>query len=167
MGERHPGLVARALGIEAALIALAAILAAVLTVRPRTASADILIALMALAMGVRNAAIRRVAVPDLTTTVLTMTLTGLAADSKIFGGPGSGTIRRSTAVVSMLVGAVCGALLVRTALWIDLALAAVLAAATLAAYRAAGPSQVSAESRASASPAASGAPGAARGPDTR
>ena len=37
-------------------------------------------ALLALAMGIQNAVARRLAVPDLTTTVLTMTLTGIAAD---------------------------------------------------------------------------------------
>ena len=36
-------------------------------------------ALLALAMGIQNAVARRLAVPDLTTTVLTMTLTGIAA----------------------------------------------------------------------------------------
>ena len=40
-----------------------------------------LIVLLALAMGLQNAVARRLAVPDLTTTVLTLTLTGLAADS--------------------------------------------------------------------------------------
>jgi uncharacterized membrane protein YoaK (UPF0700 family) len=38
-----------------------------------------LIALTAAAMGLRNATVRRLAVPDLTTTVLTLTLTGLDA----------------------------------------------------------------------------------------
>ena len=31
-------------------------------------------------MGIQNATVRRLAVPDITTTVLTMTLTGIAAD---------------------------------------------------------------------------------------
>jgi len=34
----------------------------------------------------QNATARRLGVPDLTTTVLTLTLTGLAADSKLAGG---------------------------------------------------------------------------------
>ena len=42
-----------------------------------------LIALTALAMGTRNAAVRKLAIPDLTTTVLTLTITGVAADSEI------------------------------------------------------------------------------------
>jgi uncharacterized membrane protein YoaK (UPF0700 family) len=45
-----------------------------------------LIVLTAVAMGLRNATVRRLAVPDLTTTVLTLTLTGIAADSTLAGG---------------------------------------------------------------------------------
>ena len=56
---------------------------AAVDVRPNAASADAVIALLALAMGVRNATVRRIAVPDLTTTVLTLTLTGLASDSPL------------------------------------------------------------------------------------
>jgi hypothetical protein len=48
-------------------------------------------------------------VPDLTTTVLTLTITGLAADSAIAGGSGSAAGRRFVAVVAMLVGALVGA----------------------------------------------------------
>jgi len=62
-----------------------------LDVRPDELSGDAVIALLAFAMGVRNATIRRLGVPDLTTTVLTMTLTGLAAESPPAGGSGSGS----------------------------------------------------------------------------
>jgi uncharacterized membrane protein YoaK (UPF0700 family) len=41
---------------------------------------DTLAALLAVAMGIQNAVARKLAVPDMTTTVLTMTLTGLGAD---------------------------------------------------------------------------------------
>jgi uncharacterized membrane protein YoaK (UPF0700 family) len=60
-------------------------------------------------MGVRNATIRRLAVPDLTTTVLTMTLTGLAADSALAGGDNRLAARRTAAVIAMLGGAFAGA----------------------------------------------------------
>src|SRR5260370_30622636 len=40
-----------------------------------------LIALTSLAMRTRNAAVRKLAIPDLTTTVLTLTITGIGADS--------------------------------------------------------------------------------------
>jgi uncharacterized membrane protein YccC len=51
-------------------------------------------------------------VPDLTTTVLTLTITGIAADSKLAGGPGSKAGRRLVAVATMLAGAIVGAALV-------------------------------------------------------
>ena len=70
-----------------------------------------IIAVLAFAMGVRNSTIRRLAVPDITTTVLTMTLTGLAADSSLAGGSNPKVARRTTAVAAMLVGAVSGAAL--------------------------------------------------------
>jgi uncharacterized membrane protein YoaK (UPF0700 family) len=92
--DRHPDHVARALGIEAVLILVAAIVAAAIDVEPGTFDAGVVIALLALAMGVRNATVRKLGVPDLTTTVLTMTLTGLSADSALAGGSGTGSARR-------------------------------------------------------------------------
>src|SRR5262249_5543482 len=71
-----------------------------------------LIILLALAMGAQNAAARRLAVPDLTTTVLTLTLTGLAADSTLAGGSNPRPARRLAATVAMLLGAAVGAYLV-------------------------------------------------------
>ncbi len=116
-----------ALAVEVVLIVVAAVMAAAIDIRPDAVSGDALIALLALAMGVRNATVRRIAVPDLTTTVLTMTLTGLAADSVLFGGSGKGTTRRTAAVLTMLCGALAGALLLKTSLAVPLAAAAVLA----------------------------------------
>jgi len=82
IGHRHAQHLARALGIETGLILAAAIVAAAADVEPSTFWGYAVIALLALGMGVRNATVRRLGVPDLTTTVLTMTLTGLAADSR-------------------------------------------------------------------------------------
>jgi Protein of unknown function (DUF1275) len=45
-----------------------------------------IVALTAASMGVRNATVRRLGAVDLTTTVLTLTLTGLAADVAMFSG---------------------------------------------------------------------------------
>jgi uncharacterized membrane protein YoaK (UPF0700 family) len=124
---RHPAHIAWALAIEVSLLVAAAVLAAAIEVHPNTASGDAVIALLALGMGVRNATVRRVAVPDLTTTVLTMTLTGLAADSPLFGGTGKGSTRRTAAVVALLVGALVGALLLKSSLTLPLAVAAAVA----------------------------------------
>src|SRR5436190_22864244 len=71
-----------------------------------------LIVLLALAMGLQKAAARLLAVPDLTTTVLTLTLTGLAADSKLAGGNNPRVGRRLLATAAMLSGAAVGAFLV-------------------------------------------------------
>ena len=85
-----------------------------------------LIVALGAAMGIQNAAARKIAVPDLTTTVLTLTITGIAADSALAGGPGSKAGSRLTAVVTMLAGALIGALLVRHApIWYPLAIALV------------------------------------------
>jgi len=71
-----------------------------------------LIVLLALAMGLQNAAARFLAVPDLTTTVLTLTLTGLAADSTPAGGSNPRVGRRLLATSAMFLGAAVGAFLV-------------------------------------------------------
>ncbi|MEU6389376.1 YoaK family protein [Streptomyces sp. NPDC046939] len=96
-----------------------------------------LIVLLGLAMGMQNAVARRLGVPDLTTTVLTLTLTGLAADSAPAGGAAPRPGRRILSVLAMFLGALVGALLLRhTALLYLLALAVLLLAATsLAAHR--------------------------------
>jgi len=61
-------------------------------------------------MGLQNATARRLAVPDLTTTVLTLTLTGFAADSGLAGGTNPRLGRRTIATASMFLGAAIGAL---------------------------------------------------------
>jgi uncharacterized membrane protein YoaK (UPF0700 family) len=106
--ERFPSEWLRgALAAEAALQALASVLAFAL-------AADLLlIAVLAFAMGMRNATVRRLRVPDMTTTVLTQTLTGLASDSTLAGGDNPRAARRVASVAAMLLGAFVGAVLVR------------------------------------------------------
>jgi uncharacterized membrane protein YoaK (UPF0700 family) len=70
----------------------------------------LVLAAAALALGVQNAVVRNLAVPDMTTTVLTMTLTGIGSDLR--KGDAATALRRSIAVLAMLVGAFVGALLV-------------------------------------------------------
>jgi hypothetical protein len=52
-------------------------------------------------------------VPDLTTTVLTLTITGIAADSSLAGGDNPRVGYRLGAIFLMLVGAASGAVLLR------------------------------------------------------
>jgi uncharacterized membrane protein YoaK (UPF0700 family) len=71
-----------------------------------------LIVLLGLSMGPQNGAARLLAVPDLTTTVLTLTLTGLAADSTFARGTNPRIGRRLVATAAMFLGAAAGASIV-------------------------------------------------------
>jgi uncharacterized membrane protein YoaK (UPF0700 family) len=101
-----------AIGLQTVLVAAAVIVAAVAGSNFGTTARYSLIALLAAGMGIQNAAARKLAVPDLTTTVLTLTLTGVASDSRLAGGTGARIGRRGLSVVSMLLGALIGGLLV-------------------------------------------------------
>jgi uncharacterized membrane protein YoaK (UPF0700 family) len=68
--------------------------------------------LLAFAMGLQNATARRLAVADLTTSVLTLTLTGLAADSTLAGGKNPRPGRRLLATGTMFLGAAAGTFLI-------------------------------------------------------
>jgi uncharacterized membrane protein YoaK (UPF0700 family) len=82
-------------------------------------------------MGLQNAGARRRGVPDLTTTVLTLTLTGLAADSTPAGGEAPRPGRRILSVLAMFLGALIGAaLLLHGHLVVVLSLTLVLLAVT-------------------------------------
>jgi uncharacterized membrane protein YoaK (UPF0700 family) len=98
-----------------------------------------LIALMALAMGTRNAAVRKLAIPDLTTTVLTLTITGIAADSSIANGNNPRLARRVESVVALFLGAALGAVIIQysisAALWLGTAISALCSAALFRALR--------------------------------
>ena len=90
-----------------------------------------MIGLLALAMGGQNAVVRRLAVPDLTTTVLTLTVTGLVADTTAPSLRG----RRQISVLAMLAGALTGGVMLR---WVALAAPLWLALVLLVASAAGG-----------------------------
>jgi len=105
---------AAAFGSEAALLFMSATVAG----SPSDGAAAsttvyVVIVLTGLAMGMRNATIRRLGEREVNTTVLTMTLTGIAADSVFAGGSNQGVPRRVGFVMSVVVGAAAGALLLR------------------------------------------------------
>jgi uncharacterized membrane protein YoaK (UPF0700 family) len=70
----------------------------------------VILGVAAAALGAQNAVVRELAVPDMTTTVLTMTLTGIGSDLRKRDLSTAG--RRLVVVIAMLLGAVIGALLV-------------------------------------------------------
>ncbi len=116
LGRYLAGRRERLLGVTAAIQAVmlgAAVIMAALTAPPVPAGLRYpLIVVLAAAMGVQNATARKLAVPDLTTTVLTLTITGVAADSPLAGATGARAARRLISVAAMGVGALVGALLV-------------------------------------------------------
>jgi len=122
--------------VETALLWAAAIVALGFDVATQSPEAwlYLIIGLTGIAMGYRNATIRQLKVADLTTTVLTLTLTGLSADSRAAGGTGTNWKRRVSAVIAIFAGAALGAgLLVHVGLYAPLALAgAVVLFGTLA-----------------------------------
>jgi uncharacterized membrane protein YoaK (UPF0700 family) len=101
-------------GIEAGLFFVSALIAAGYDIKNLEPAVHLyaMIVMTGIAMGLRNATVRRLSVADLTTTVLTLTLTGIAADSSFAGGANPRWGRRATAVVLMFLGAALGAALV-------------------------------------------------------
>ncbi|WUH94850.1 DUF1275 domain-containing protein [Streptomyces sp. NBC_00433] len=97
---------------QTALVVLAWVLASVADLPARGGWRAALIIVMALAMGGQNAVVRRLAVPELTTTVLTMTITGMASDSRLAGGSGSKVGSRMLSAAALFLGALAGAALV-------------------------------------------------------
>jgi uncharacterized membrane protein YoaK (UPF0700 family) len=125
-----------AIASEAAFVAAAAIVASLASTVASGWGRYTVIALLAFAMGIRNSVIRHLAIPDMTTTVLTQTLTGLAADSSLAGGDNPRAGRRVSAVAAMLAGAVLGAALyLHRGPGLPLAIAAGVAALTVLAVR--------------------------------
>lgn len=99
-----------AAAIETVLLWLAALVALLCAVEtPASFGLYAIIASTALAMGFRNATVRQLKIPDITTTVLTLTLTGLAADSTLGGGANANWGRRIASVAALFIGAAAGA----------------------------------------------------------
>lgn len=85
--------------------------------------------LLGAAMGLQASAARQVAVADVTTVVVTSTLTALASQSRIAGGSGERSGRRALAAVAILLGAALGAALLKIGVAAGLLVAGALMAA--------------------------------------
>ncbi len=113
LGARLPAhrghLLTAAIVLKLVPVLVALVIAAKAGAPPGTAARYAMIVLLAVAMGLQSGTARRLAVPDLNTTVVTMTLAALVADSAqtpVRAG------RRLAAVLAMLIGAIAGAFLV-------------------------------------------------------
>jgi uncharacterized membrane protein YoaK (UPF0700 family) len=96
----------------------------------------VLIGLSSVGMGMQNAAARHLAVPGLTTTVVTTALTGLMVDLPALGIAGSAQRRAAWAVLALFSGAAIGAaLIVYGRPFAPLVTVATVAVVALMAYR--------------------------------
>ena len=108
----HRGHLLRGSGAAQSVMLLAALAVSLAASEPFTGGLRYaLLVPLALGMGIQNAAAQKLAVPELTTTVLTRTLTGIASEGTALGGHGAKLGRRAVAVAAMLLGAVAGGLL--------------------------------------------------------
>ena len=135
LSRRHRRWLALALTVEALLVGAGAATAAGLRADAlgdwRTYA---VIALLAGAMGLRSATIRRLAAPEVTTTVLTSTITSLATDAgALSASPGRHAWQLATIGVRLL-GAVLGAVLLRESVLLPLGVVTALILVAAAAY---------------------------------
>lgn len=119
-------------GVVGAILAAAAV-----TLAPFAGHVPVTLQYMAtgalgLAMGMQAGTARHIAVKDVTTVVVTSTLTGLAADSVLGGGKRQAWKRRAAAVVLIGLGALTGAAALHVQIGLGLGLAAVIALAVAA-----------------------------------
>ncbi len=112
LGQHRGHLLSVAAALQTLLLSASVVLAVLSGNRVSTGYSYGLIIVLGIAMGLQNATARKLAVPDLTTTVLTLTIVGIAADSRLVGGSGSRAGRRLLSVAAMFVGALVGSLLI-------------------------------------------------------
>jgi len=120
----------RAMSMEITFI----VAAALATFTIESTGLSLVIVLTAMAMGLRNAVVRKLAVPDFTTTVLTMALTAVAADSRLAGGKVVRQGRRLLMIVVMCAGALIGTAVLRSFGTFAAFISAVVVVALLASY---------------------------------
>jgi uncharacterized membrane protein YoaK (UPF0700 family) len=95
---------------QALLFGAALVVTAQETERPRGSVVVAVITLMATAMGMQNAMARRLRVPDLPTSIVTMGLVALVSDLR--RQDGAAAVRRLSAVVCLVSGACLGAVVI-------------------------------------------------------
>jgi uncharacterized membrane protein YoaK (UPF0700 family) len=115
-------LVTWALGLWALVV-----FAAVAPVQGNEVYGSLVTSALALLMGTQAATAKRLKVAEITTVVVTSTITGLASDSRLAGGKSAFWARRALAIALIMLGAVAGAGAVHVHLWLGLAISATLA----------------------------------------
>lgn len=112
--------------ITGLIIATTAVICAVAPAAENAIMQFIVTGMLGLAMGIQAATARHLGVADITTVVVTSTITGLAADSRLAGGTGLHWRRRAIAIALIGLGALTGAAMLHLHLSAALALAAII-----------------------------------------
>ncbi|WP_163720446.1 YoaK family protein [Mycolicibacterium psychrotolerans] len=123
-----------ALGAEAVLLAVLAVLAGTGVLDYHDNRKLILIAGLAVAFGAQNATARQFGIQELSTTVLTSTIVGIGFDSRLAGGTGDREKLRYGVVATMCLGAGVGATLTRFAVAPIIGLAALIVTVSAAIF---------------------------------
>lgn len=110
----------------AVIMAALAVLVAVVDVHASYLLGSAVTSLLGLVMGVQAATARRLKVAEITTVVVTSTITGLAAESRLAGGTSPFWVRRLLAIVLIGLGALVGALALFLGVWAGITLSAVI-----------------------------------------
>lgn len=118
--------------VELALVVLATVLAFATDTGSTGTGRDVVVSLLACAMGLQNALLRRHGVVDVATNVMTLTLAGLLSESRVVGGTGHHWARRAGSIGIFFVSAVVGAYLARFGAGPSLLLATALLAVAVA-----------------------------------
>lgn len=116
----------RAMVVEVALLAGAAVFAAATDPSPEQLSAYTLVAALSFAMGLRNTMVKRAGGANLATTVLNLTLTPVATLPGSGIATGDDLTQRAAGLLTLVAGAAAGALLLEASLALALAAAAAL-----------------------------------------
>lgn len=124
-----------ALGIDVVAMLVLSALVGAGVLRYHDNTKLILIVALALVFGNQNAAARQFGIQELSTTVLTQTIVGLGADSRLAGGTGERGKLRYGVVVTMCAGAVVGATMTRFMVAPILALSGLVMLAALLVFR--------------------------------
>lgn len=127
------------------VVVLGAALPAVLVDSPSRSLQYAVTAALGLAMGCQAATARHIAVKDVTTVVVTSTITGLASDSVLGRGEGQPWRRRAAAIALIALGALTGAALLKVHIGWALLLAGAIIGAVAILGHAARPVPVAAE----------------------
>ncbi|WP_045875704.1 YoaK family protein [Pseudofrankia sp. DC12] len=128
---------------QTVLVVLAFVLDVTLARPYSDGAATAMISLLAVGMGLQNATVLTLAVPGLTTTVMTRTITGILADTAANGSGNRQIGRRVVSVGCLFVGALTGAMVIehghgRWELLIAVALLIAVVAATARVHAATG-----------------------------